>query len=160
MKSNSMLSLMDRILFLKRVPIFAHLPPGDLKQVAVIAEEVSFKDGDVLAEEGEQGDVLFVIVEGEVVVTTPDASGEIMELARRGAGEYVGEMAILTREPRMATLSAAGASYALTIDQKSFEGLLRERPDVSMSIIQELSARLKKNTELIEQLRSQSRQTV
>jgi HEAT repeat protein len=158
MKSNAMLSLMDRILFLKRVPLFAHLSPGDLKQVAVIAKEASFKAGDVLAEEGEQGDVLFVIVEGEVVVTTPDASGQIMELARRGAGEYVGEMAILTREPRMATMVAAGESYALTIDQSSFEGLLRERPDVSMSIIHELSARIKQTTDLLEQMKSQSRQ--
>jgi hypothetical protein len=154
MKSNSVLSLMDRILFLKNVPVFAFLSPGDLKQVAMIAEEASFKDGEVLAEEGEQGDVLYVIVEGEVVVAAPDPSGTLIELARRGPGAYVGEMAILTREPRMATLVAAGDCYALTIDQRSFEGLLRERPDASMAVIQELSARLKNSTEMIEQLKS------
>src|SRR6185436_556704 len=103
---------------------------------------------------GEQGDVLYIIVEGEVVVTTPDPSGALIELARRGAGAYVGEMAILTREPRMATLAAAGDCYALTIDQRSFEGLLRERPDASMAVIQELSSRLKKSTDVIEQLKS------
>ncbi len=160
MNSNNMLSLMDRILFLKRVPIFAHLSSGDLKQVALIAEEAGFKTGDVLAEEGEQGDVLYVIVEGEVLVTARDARGENMELARRGVGEYVGEMAILTREPRMATLVASGDSYALTIDQRSFEGLLRERPDVSMAVIQDLSARLKQTTDLIDRLRNQNQPTV
>lgn len=158
MKSISMLSMMDRILFLKRVPMFAHLSPGDLKQVAVIANEASFKDGEVLAEEGEQGDVLYIIVEGEVIVTKSDAGGQVLELARRRSGEYVGEMAIINREPRMATLAASGDTYALTIDQKSFEGLLRERPDVCISLISELSLRLIRNTELFEQLKSQARQ--
>jgi hypothetical protein len=157
MKSNSMLSLMDRILFLKRVPMFAHLSPADLKQVAAIAEEASFKDGEVLAEQGEQGDVLFVIVEGQVVVTATGSDGTVMELARRGSGEYVGEMAIVTREPRMASLIASGSGYALTIDQKSFEGLLRERPDVSIGVIHELSVRLKRSADLLEQLRSSAK---
>jgi HEAT repeat protein len=157
MKTNSTLSLMDRILFLKRVPIFADLPPNDLKQVAVIAQEASFQDGEVLAEEGEQGDELFVIVEGQVVVTTAGAGGQVMELARRGPGEYVGEMSIINREPRMASLAASGNTYALTIDQRSFEGLLRERPDVGLAVIRELSSRLRKNTDLLEQLAGQNK---
>jgi CRP-like cAMP-binding protein len=149
---------MDRILFLKRVPMFANLSPADLKQVAVIAEEASFQDGDVLAEEGEQGDELFVLVEGEVIVSTTSAAGQTIELARRSSGDYVGEMSIINREPRMATLVASGNTYALTIDQRSFEGLLRERPEVGLSVIRELSTRLRKNTDLLEQLTSQSPQ--
>jgi HEAT repeat protein len=158
MKTDPALSLMDRILFLKRVPMFAQLSPGDLKQVAVIAEEAGFKDGEALAEEGELGDELFVLVEGEVIVTTSDASGQVIELARRGPGEYVGEMSIVNREPRMASLIASGNTYALTIDRKSFESLLRERPDVSLAVIRELSTRLKKNTDLLEQIAGQKKQ--
>jgi CRP-like cAMP-binding protein len=157
MKAVSALSLMDRILFLKRVPMFAGLSPTDLQQVAAIAEEASFQDGDVLAEEGEQGDELFVIVEGEVIVNTRDAAGKLIELARRGSGDYVGEMAILNREPRMADLVASGSTYALTIDQRSFEALLRERPDVGLAVIRELSTRLRQSTDLLEQAMGQKR---
>ncbi|HJS19962.1 MAG TPA: HEAT repeat domain-containing protein, partial [Anaerolineales bacterium] len=136
------LSLMERILFLKRVPLFATLSPTDLKQVAAIASEEVFPDGEVIAYQGEQGDAMFVIVAGEVRVCIENEGGEI-ELARRISGEYVGELSIITREPRNATLIASGDVRALCIDQKTFEGLIRERPEVSLFIIQVLSKRLK-----------------
>jgi HEAT repeat protein len=136
------LSLMDRILFFKHVPLFANLSPVDLKQVASIAEEEFFSDGEVIAQEGEMGDVMYIIVSGGVRVCSM-RNGEEIEIARRGAGDYVGEMAIISREPRMASLVALGDVQALCIDQKSFEGLLRERPDVSLAVIRELNIRLR-----------------
>jgi len=142
MESISTLSLMDRILFLKRVPLFATLSPADLKQVAAIAEEETFPDGEVLAYQGEQGDALFLIVSGEVRVSI-EKDGQATDVARRKSGDYVGELAIVNREPRNATLIASGDVRALCIDQKSFEGLVRERPEVSLVIIQVLSKRLK-----------------
>ena len=142
------LSLMDRILFLRRVPLFAALSPADLKQVAAIASEEVFPDGEVIAEEGEQGDAMFVIISGEVRVCLNE-----VEIARRTSGEYVGELSVINREPRIATLTAAGDVRTLCIDQKSFEGLIRERPDVSLVIIQVLSQRLKEATELKSNLR-------
>ena len=136
------LSLMDRILFFKRVPLFAHLSPMDLKQVAALADEEVFNAGDEIAHEGEVGDVMFIIVSGEVKVCS-QRDGMEFEIARRKAGDYVGEMAIIGREPRMASLVAVSDLRTLCIDQKSFEGLIRERPDVSLAIIQELNKRLK-----------------
>ena len=142
MESLATLSLMDRILFFKRVPLFANLSPVDLKQVAAIAEEELFSAGEEIAHEGEVGDVMFVIVSGEVIVCAQQ-DGKEMEIARRKAGDYVGEMSIIGREPRMASLVAVSDVRTLCIDQKSFEGLIRERPDVSLSVIQVLSKRLK-----------------
>ena len=142
MENLATLSLMDRILFFKRVPLFANLSPVDLKQLAAIAEEETFNDGDELAHEGEIGDVMFIILSGEVRVSAL-RDGQEHEIARRKAGDYVGEMAVIGREPRMASLTAVGDVRTLCIDQKSFEGLLRERPDVSLSVIQVLSKRLK-----------------
>ena len=140
------LSLMDRILFLKRVPLFANLSPTDLKQLAAIATEEVFPDGEVIAYQGEQGDAMFVIVSGEVRVCR-DTDGREMEVARRRSGEYVGEMSIINRQPRIATLIASGDVRVLSIDQKMFEGLIRERPEASIFIIQELSKRLKELTD-------------
>lgn len=142
MDTSATLSLMDRILFFKRVPLFENLTPVDLKQAASIAEEELFSDGEEIASEGEVGDVMFIIVSGEVRVCSVQ-DGKEMEIARRKAGDVVGEMSIIGREPRMASLIAAGEVRVLCIDQKSFEGLLRERPDVSWSVIQVLSKRLK-----------------
>jgi len=142
MENLATLSLMDRILFFKRVPLFVNLSPLDLKQVATLAEEEVFSDGEEIAHEGEVGDVMFIIVSGEVKVCSFKDGVEI-EIARRTAGDYVGEMSIIGREPRMASLIAVGDVRTLCIDQKSFAGLIRERPDVSLAVMQALTKRLK-----------------
>jgi CRP-like cAMP-binding protein len=146
MDSITTLSLMDRILFLKRVPLFAALSPTDLKQLAAIATEEIFPDGEVIAQQGEPGDAMFVIVSGEVSICIEN-NGSEAEVARRSSGDFVGELAIILREPRNATLIALGEVRTLCIDQKNFEGLIRERPEVSLVIIQVLSKRLKEMME-------------
>lgn len=139
------LSMMDRILFLRKVPLFVDLSSADLKRVAAISEEVFFADGDVLAEQDEPGDEMYVIVSGEVRVCVLK-NGHQVEVARRRTGEYVGELAVVNREPRIAALIASGDVHALCIDRQSFEGLLRERPEVSLVVIKVLSKRLKEAT--------------
>lgn len=151
METLATLSIMDRILFFKRVPLFANLSPADLKQVAAIAREEVFPDGEVLAHQGEAGDAMFVIVSGEVRVCTIK-NGKEVEIARRRAGDYVGEMALVNREPRMATLIAVSEVRALCIDQQSFEGLLRDRPEVCLAIIRTLSVRLRESAQRLEEL--------
>ena len=136
------LTLMERILFLKRVPLFAHLAPAELKQVASITYENLFDDGELLAEQDEPGDEFFIIVSGEVRVLFTDENGTI-ELARRKPGEYVGEMAIISRAPRVARLVAVGEVRALCIGQKQFEVILRERPETSMVVMRVLCDRLR-----------------
>ena len=142
METLQTLSIMERILFLKRVPLFSNLPPAELKQVATIADEHVFVDGEVIAEQNEPGDELYVIVSGNVRVTVNNGDGET-ELAVRGAGEYVGEMAIISRKPRMARLVAKGDVRALCIGQKQFEGILRERPETSLAVMTVLCDRLR-----------------
>lgn len=142
MENLATLSLMERILFLKRVPLFTELSPGDLKQVAAIAQEATFSDGTAIVHQGEEGDVMFIVLSGEVRVVSTQGQKEI-ELARRKPGEYVGEMALISREPRIASLIAVGNVRTLCIDQPSFESLLRDRPDVSLVVIQVLCKRLK-----------------
>ena len=142
MENIATLSLMERILFFKRVPLFQNLSPGDIKQVAALAQEESFSDGVSIVREGEIGDVMFIIVSGQVRVLITKGQKEV-ELARRKAGEYVGEMALISREPRSATVTAVGNVRALCIDQKSFESLLRDRPDASLAVIDVLCQRLK-----------------
>ncbi|HLF26550.1 MAG TPA: Npt1/Npt2 family nucleotide transporter [Anaerolineae bacterium] len=137
------LSLMERILFLRRVPLFADLGPADLKHVASIANELFFAEGEVIAQQGESGDEMYIIVSGEVRVLEGRGHGSEMEVARRKPGEYVGEMSIISHEPRMASLVAAGNVRALCIDHAQFEGILRERPETSLAVMRVLISRLK-----------------
>jgi CRP/FNR family transcriptional regulator len=144
MENIATLSLMERILFFKRVPLFKNLSPSDIKQVAALAQEESFSDGVTIVREGDIGDVMFIIVSGEVRVLMTQGQKDV-EIARRRAGEHVGEMALISREPRSATVSAVGDVHTLCIDQKSFESLLRDRPDASLAVIQVLCGRLRES---------------
>jgi HEAT repeat protein len=138
------LSLMERILFLRKVPLFAGLSPADLKQVSLVTSEVLFSDGQVISRQGEVGTEMYVIVSGEIrVLITADNQKEPHEVACRRSGDCVGEMSVINQEPRIATLVASGAVRALCIRQKQFEGILRERPEISLALMRTLSQRLK-----------------
>jgi HEAT repeat protein len=136
------LSSMERILFLRRVPLFADLAPAELKQVASITEEHLFHDNEMLAEQDEPGDELFIIISGEVRVLVRKGD-DTVELARRTSGQYVGEMAIISQAPRMASLVASGEVRTLCIGRKQFEVVLRERPETSMAVMRMLCERLR-----------------
>jgi HEAT repeat protein len=133
------LSVMERILFLRRVALFAEMSPADLKQVASIAEEMFYPDGVYLAHKGETGDEMYIIVSGEVQVLSEAGT----EIVRRKAGDYVGEMALISQEPRIASLAAAGDVRTLCIGQKQFHGILRERPETSLAVMRVLCERVK-----------------
>ncbi len=137
------LSTMERVLFLHRVPLFANLPPNDLKQIAMIAGERTFSEGAIIAEQGEAGDILYIIVSGEILVTAIDEDGHQTELGRRHTGEYVGEMAIISDEVRMASLTALGEVRTLCISQSQFKEILRLRPEASLAVMSVLCERLR-----------------
>jgi len=141
METLATLPLMERILLLRRVPLFAGLPPADLKQVAAITREAFFADGEWIAAQGDPGDEMYVIVSGEVRVLVGEEAP--VEIARRQPGDIVGEMAIISQEPRIASLVAAGEVRVLCVERKQFEALLRERPETSLAVMRVLCARLK-----------------
>jgi len=136
------ISTMERVLFLRRVKLFAKLTPVDLKQIAAVAKERLFLDGETIVQQGEPGDEMYIIVSGEVSVLNIGGT----ELARRKPGDFVGEMAIISQQPRMATLVAVGDVRTLCIGQKQFEGILRERFEISMAVMQELGERLRQSS--------------
>lgn len=143
METITSLSIMERILLLRRVPLLADLSPADLKRVAAIASEQHFLDGEIIFEQDEPGDEMYVVVNGEVRVLVKNEGRDNKEVARRRAGETVGEMSVISGSLRSATLAAAGDVHLLCLDQKSFEGLLRERPEVSLAVMRMLCERLR-----------------
>ncbi len=141
METLTTLSPMERVLFLRKVPLFEDLPPPDLLPIASVAREVSFGEGDSIAQEGEVGDEMHIIVSGDVSVVASDDGGPRI-LATRSTGDVVGEMSLLTNAPRMAELVARSPVHALSLDRGGFESILRERPETALGVIRVLCRRL------------------
>ncbi len=146
MEPRSTLSIMERVLLLRRVPLLADLTPTDLQRVAALATEHHVDDNEVIAEQGDAGEEMYLIVHGEVKVTIENDEGIEKEVARRKMGDVIGEMSLISGEPRIANLIAAGEIHLLCLDRKSFEGLLRERPEVGLAVMRVLCVRLKEAT--------------
>jgi hypothetical protein len=135
------MSAAERVLVLRRIPLLAGLSPADLRNVAEIAEERSFGDGAVIATQGEIGDELHIVLDGTIAVVRGEGATEAT-VARRGEGQVVGEMSILTHDPRIASLVAEGDVRTLRIGHREFESMLRERPDVALAVMRVLAERL------------------
>jgi hypothetical protein len=137
-RSSRSMSPTELVLVLRRIALFAALEPADLLGVASIAEERSYADGEVLGAHGDLGDEMHIVLEGTVRVVRADGG----EIARRGAGDVVGEMSVITRGPRMASLLADGIVRTLRIGHREFEGMVRERPEIALAVMRVLAERL------------------
>jgi hypothetical protein len=141
-RSSRSMSPTELVLVLRRIALFAALEPAELLRVAAIADERSYADGDVLGAEGELGEEMHVVLDGTVRVVR--AGGD--EVARRGTGDVVGEMSVITREPRIASLIADGDVRTLRIGHREFDGMVRERPDIALAVMRVLARRLSSAT--------------
>jgi CRP-like cAMP-binding protein len=127
-----------RIIELAELPLFAECRPAELEVVARSVDEVSFPAGSVLAREGTPGHECFVIAQGEAVV-----SMDGQRLARLGAGEIVGEMAVVEHEPRVATVTARTDLRAFVMTPGAFASVLDHCPTVSRKILATVAHRLR-----------------
>ena len=145
MDTRTTMPVMERVLLLRHVPLLADLTPSDLQRVATLATEHHVEVDEVLFEQGDPGEEMYVIVHGQVrIMVSKDGSEK--EFARRGLGEVIGEMSLISGEPRAATVIAAEETHLLCLDRKNFEGLLRERPEVGLAVMRVLCSRLKEAT--------------
>ena len=135
-------SILERIMLLREIPIFADLSPEDLKSVAEIAREEFYPQDTDIFHQGDEGSMMYVIVEGHLHVLSKTDDKEHI-VADRGPGEFVGEMAVIESAPRSATLRTAGEVRVLSIDGETFKGILHERPDVSFAVLRNISRRLR-----------------
>ncbi len=133
---------MERVLVLQRVDMFADLDPEDLALVAHSVRETHFDPGEVIYRQGEEGEELMVIVDGEAVVSTV-ADGERRLVSSYGPGEPIGELALLTNRGRSADVHAgANGLDALVMRKGDLIRVLEERPTVAMGMLGTLATRL------------------
>ena len=143
METLTTLSSMERILLLRHVQLLADLTTADLQLVAAIATENNFSENEVICDQGEEGNEMFVIVSGKVRIVVKNKDQPEKEIARRTVGDVVGEMSLISGGTRMASVIALGDVRTLCLDRLSFESLLRERPEVCIAVMRELCNRLR-----------------
>jgi len=108
-----------------------------------------YKGGDVIVNQGDVGDCMYVIQEGEVEVVRIE-NGNIIRLAVLGRGDFFGEMSIFEKETRSATVRALGKVRLITVDNKTFMRRIQEDPSLAFRIFQTMAARIKVlNEELV-----------
>lgn len=135
-----MSSLTDFLLY---VPIFADLPEEALEKITTIGSKRSYKKDSVILMEEDAGSALFIIVSGKVKISRTSTDGREVILTYLTDSDFFGEMAILDGMTRSATVMAAEDSELFIIQRDEFLNLLKERPEVSIALLQELTKRLR-----------------
>ena len=133
-----MISTIEKVLFLKGVDLFRSIPGEDLSHIAEITAEVEFPPSQPIVREGDPGESMYLIVDGEARVHSGDRL-----FAELGPKECFGEMSILDAEPRSATVTAITDLRVLRITQSDFSEILTEKPEISHGIIKTLTQRLR-----------------
>ena len=144
------LTLQEKIDFLAATPLFADVEQNAIADVAEIAEEKIFSEGEILTSEGEQGDRMYVITSGKITVSKTNSEGESVELAVRRKGDHLAEMAVLSEIPRTATLTARSEVRVLEVTKDDFNNLLGTHIKISLGIISVLIRRLNESDKRIQ----------
>jgi signal transduction histidine kinase len=135
---------------LRRVPLFADLSDEDLEQLHQMATTISTNPGELVFEEGSQGDALYAILDGELEVTKRQ-DGQDVVLAVRRAGEFIGEMSLLEQGPRSASVRSLQRSRLLVISQSAFQTLLSCSPSAHLTILHTVTSRLRSTESMLVQ---------
>lgn len=129
-----------KIDLLKRVPLFAGCSKAELRELAVVADEIDLREGRTLVREGQRGREFFVLVDGSVRV-----SRNGRKLADLGPGDWFGEIALLTDTPRTATVTATSSVRVLVLTDRAFRRVVEWMPSIALKVLATVGQRLTKD---------------
>ena len=127
-----------KIDLIKGVPLFSGASKSELAAIAAIADEVDLPAGKTLIQEGDTGREFFVLVEGTADVT--QGGKEIRKIM--GPGDFFGEIALVSKAPRTATVTTTSPVRALVITDRAFRQLLDHAPQIQIGVLTALAERL------------------
>lgn len=122
---------------LSNVPLFSECSKKELREIALIADELDLPSGTVLIREGERGREFFVLVDGSLSVSKKGRRVNTLD-----GGTWVGEMALLSDSPRNATVTATSPVHVLVITDRSFQALVKRSPSIALKVLASVSERL------------------
>ena len=126
-----------KVELIRDVPLFAHCSRTEVAEVAKIADEIDVKAGKVLTREGDRGNEFFVLLNGAAEV---QQGGKKVRML--GPGDFFGEIALVSRSPRTATVTTTVPSDLLVITGTNFRGLLDHSPRIQLRVLEALADRL------------------
>lgn len=126
---------------IKRVPLFAQCSKRDVAAISSIADEIDLKEGRELTREGAPGREFFVLVDG-----TADVLRKGKKINSLKGGDFFGEIALVHRAPRTATVKATSPVHALVITERNFRRLLEDSPEIQRKVLEALAERLAPTT--------------
>ncbi|HLX32660.1 MAG TPA: cyclic nucleotide-binding domain-containing protein [Gaiellaceae bacterium] len=126
-----------KIELLKQVPLFAGCSKRELAEIASLADEFNLPGPREVMREGARGREFMIILEGEADVIR---KGRLV--AGLGPGDFVGEIALVTGEPRTATVRTRGPAHVLFLSTSGFRTLLRDVPSIQAKVLMTLAARI------------------
>ena len=126
---------------ISRVPLFARCSRRDLAAIASIADEIDLPAGKELTREGERGREFFVLLDG-----TADVRRRGRKLNTLGPGDFFGEIAVVARVPRTATVTTTSPVRALVVTDRSFRSLMERTPEIQLKVLEALAERLAPET--------------
>jgi CRP/FNR family cyclic AMP-dependent transcriptional regulator len=112
-----------------------------------------YRDGELIICEGEEGNCMYVIQEGQVEVIVKGEDDQEVRLGVRKEGEFIGEMAIFDRDVRSATVRALGEARVLTVDKKNFMRRVHEDPSLAFRLVETMSHRIRELSEEVARLK-------
>ena len=135
---------------LRRVYLFADLSDEDLEHLLAMSSTLSVNPEELLFEEGDPGDALYVILDGELEVTRRQDTQDVL-LAVRRTGEFIGEMSLLDQAPRSASVRALRESRLLEINHAAFQTLLSRSALASSKVLRTVTFRLRSTESMLVQ---------
>ena len=136
-----MLGHNSKIDLIKRVPLFSSASKAELTEIASIADEIDLPAGKAVSEEGDTGREFFVLIEG-----TADVTRGGKRVASIGPGDFFGEIALIAKTPRNATITTTSPVRALVITDRAFKQLLDHSPTIAVGVLVALAERLAPTT--------------
>lgn len=140
-----MLLTIEKVAVLKTIDIFADTPDYVLASVARIVEELSLLPGESFINQGDLGDSMYLVVEGNVRVHRGDRT-----IITLGPGKAVGELAVLDPEPRSASVTAIDDAFVFRIAKDAFDEAMADRPEIAQGVIRALCRRIREQGALLQ----------
>jgi len=141
---------------LREVPLFSEMDEQEVAGIRAIMQEMKFKPGQVIIREGEVGNLFYVITEGNAEIIIRDAGGAELVLHKAGAGDFFGELSMLTNEPRSARVRAIENLTTLALEREDFFEFLRTHTHAAIDVMVELGGRLRENDRIFRSMVSRN----
>lgn len=132
----------ERMELMRRVRLFKSFSDEELSQINDLLKERRYRKNSVIFEQGDPGDALYIVESGRVKATIRDEDNRERIIALFGEGDYFGEMALITDQPRSATMAVVGDANLLILPKEAFERFLATNTQVMAHLLREMTQRV------------------